>query len=239
VRELYCAQIGSRFSAVNFLSHGLLVRQADSADMLIGSALPDLAPLADRRLRLTTRRLERLEAGGAAALAAGCRHHHAVDRVFHHSEPFHRARHLVEDAIEGGELPLWRPMLAHMLVEIGIDAEVLQRYPEFARRTYPGAFDHHDWDGLMARLEDVCEAPTTALADLVGRFDSGAFLLTYETDEGILDRIDGMSQRLKRGPLGDAGRAALAPAVAESRRVGRELFDELVPWSLEVIRDGR
>jgi hypothetical protein len=224
-------------SAVNFLSHGLLVRKMDSAEMLIGTALPDLAPLADRQLRLTARRLDRLHELGAEAVTAGCRHHREVDRVFHHGAPFHRARHAVEDVIGEGALPLWKPMLAHMLVEIGIDAEVLQRHPRFARHTYPDAFDRFDWDGLMAQLEQVCEAPTTALSDLVDRFDRGAFLLSYETDEGILDRIDGMGQRLKRGPLGEAGRALLAPAVAVCRQQGRDLFDELVPWSLEVKPD--
>jgi len=219
---------------MNFLSHGLLVHRRGSADLLIGSALPDLAPLADRRLRLTKPRLERLERDGAAEIAEGCRHHQQVDRAFHYGEPFHRVRHRVEDAIDGDDLPIWRSMLAHMLVEIGIDAEILRRYPGFARQTYPEAFDRYPWDDLMARLERACGASTEALYDLVGRFDSGAFLLSYETDDGILDRIDGMSLRLGRRELGSLGRDALAPAVAVARRDAAESFDELMPWDLEL-----
>ena len=219
---------------MNFLSHGLLVRRRESADLLIGSALPDLAPLADRRLRLTAPRLERLERDGAADVAAGCRHHHKVDRAFHYGEPFHRARHVVEDAIVGDDLPLWKSMLAHMLVEIGIDAEILRRFPDFARKTYPAAFDHYPWDDLLSRIERACDSPTDALADLVGRFDSGAFLLSYESDAGVLDRIDGMSLRLGRRELGSYGRDALVEAVAAARRTAAESFDELMPWDLEL-----
>ena len=219
---------------MNFLSHGLLVRRRESADLLVGSALPDLAPLADRRLRLTPPRLERLEQDGGAEVAAGCRHHHKVDRAFHYGEPFHRARRAVEGTIEGDDLPLWKSMLAHMLVEIGIDAEILRRYPDFARQTYPEAFDCYPWDDLMNRIEHACGAPADALADLVGRFDSGAFLLSYETDEGVLDRIDGMSLRLGRRELGSYGRDALVGAVAEARRAAAESFDELMPWDLEL-----
>lgn len=225
---------------MNFLSHGLLVRHTDSADVLVGSALPDLAPLADRRLRLTERRLVDLDELGAHALVLGCRSHHAVDRAFHHSEPFHTARKAVEAALDDegrAASPIPVGMLAHMLVEVGIDAELLQRFPTFARETYPQAFEGYDWPALMAQLREVCGHPTDALEDLVGRFDGGAFLMTYETDEGIIDRMAGMASRLGRGPMDEAARAWLAPGVAVARAVGAERFDDLMPWSLELSPD--
>jgi len=225
---------------MNFLSHGLLVRRTESPHVLVGSALPDLAPLADRRLRLTERRLQDLQAVGATELVLGCRSHRAVDRAFHHSEPFHSARKRVEATldIEGmPRAPIPAAMLGHMLVEVGIDAEVLRRYPTFARQTYPDTFDGYDWDGLMRLLRDVCTHPTNALEDLIERFDSGAFLMTYETDEGVIDRMAGMAMRLGRGPMDDDARAWLAPAVAEARRLGAERFDDLMPWDLELTPD--
>lgn len=225
---------------MNFLSHGLLVRHTGSADVLVGSALPDLAPLADRRLRLTERRLVDLEDLGAHELVQGCRSHRAVDRAFHHGEPFNTARKAIEGVldVEGrSRSPIPVGMLAHMLVEVGIDAEILRRFPVFARETYPQAFDRYDWPALMALLREVCQHPTDALEDLVGRFDSGAFLMTYETDEGVIDRMAGMAVRLGRGPMDEDSRAWLAPAVAEARRLGAERFDALMPWQLELAPD--
>jgi hypothetical protein len=225
---------------MNFLSHGLLVRHTGSAHVLVGSALPDLAPLADRRLRLTEKRLLALEELGAHELVLGCRSHRAVDRAFHHGEPFNTARKAVEatlDVEDRPRSPIPVGMLAHMLVEVGIDAEILLRFPAFARETYPQAFDDYDWPALMALLREVCEHPTDALEDLVGRFDSGAFLMTYETDGGVIDRMAGMATRLGRGPMDEAARAWLAPAVAEARRLGAERFDALMPWQLELSPD--
>ena len=225
---------------MNFLSHGLLVRLTGSDHVLVGSALPDLAPLADRRLRLTERRLQKLEETAVAAVVLGCRSHRAVDRAFHHGRPFHRARRAVEALLdtEGHpRAPVPMGMLAHMLVEVGVDAEVLRRYPAFARESYPEAFEGYDWDELMRHLRDVCDHPTDALEELVGRFDSGAFLMTYETDEGVIDRMSGMAARLGRGPMDEAARAWMRPAVAEARRLGAEDFDELMPWELQLAAD--
>ena len=222
---------------MNFLSHGLLVRRTGSSHVLVGSALPDLAPLADRRLRLTDRRLRDLEELGATELVAGCRNHRAVDRAFHHGEPFHTARKAVEallDVDDGPRAPIPLGMLAHMLVEVGVDAELLQRYPTFARETYPHAFDTYDWPALMQLLRTVCDHPTTALEDLVSRFDSGAFLLSYDTDEGVIDRMAGMAMRLGRGPMDDAAGAGRARGGAVARRLGAAHFDELMPWELEL-----
>ena len=225
---------------MNFLSHGLLVHRTGSAHVLVGSALPDLAPLADRRLRLTERRLGELEDLGAGELVLGCRNHRAVDRAFHHGEPFNTARKAVEtrlDVDDRPRSPIPLGMLAHMLVEVGVDAEILLRYPTFARELYPHAFDSYDWPALMQLLRTVCRHPTTALEDLVGRFDSGAFLLSYATDEGVIDRMAGMAMRLGRGPMDDGARAWMAPAVAEARRLGAANFDALVPWQLELTED--
>jgi len=219
---------------VNFLSHGLLVRKANSDGVLIGSALPDLAPLADRKLRMTPRRIEHLESLGGHDVARGCRHHRAVDRAFHHGKPFLDAQKQVEAALPEGPLPLPRTLLAHVLVEIGIDAEVLRAYPEFATRTYPDAFETYDWAALFGRMQEVCRAPTVALEGLVSRFDSGAFLRTYATDDGVLDRFHGMVLRLGRPGLTPESRDALRPAVALARKVSREGFDELMPWELEL-----
>ena len=219
---------------MNFLSHGLLVHKTRSDGVLIGTALPDLAPLADRKLRMTPLRIDHLEALGEGEVARGCRHHRAVDRAFHLGKPFLDAQREVEGALPGGPLPLPRTLLAHVLVEIGIDAEVLRAYPDFATRTYPDAFEAYDWPALFARLLEVCRAPTHALEGLVDRFDSGAFLRTYATDDGVLDRFHGMVLRLGRSGLTADSRDALRPAVALARGVARKGFDELMPWVLEL-----
>ena len=219
---------------MNFLSHGLLVRRAGSDAVLIGSALPDLAPLADRQLRMTPRRIELLDELGDPDVARGCRHHREVDRAFHHGRPFTDACKVIEPLLPEGPLPLPRGLLAHVLVEIGIDAEVLRTYPEFATRTYPEGFEGYDWSSLFERMRQVCRAPTDALEGLVGRFDSGAFLRTYATDDGVLDRFHGMVVRLGRGGLTPETRDSLRPAVAMAREHARERFDDLMPWELEL-----
>lgn len=219
---------------MNFLSHGLLVRRVRSDALLIGSALPDLAPLADRKLRMTPRRIDHLESLGDDQVARGCRHHRAVDRTFHHGKPFLDAQKGVEAALPEGPLPLPRTLLAHVLVEIGIDAEVLRVYPDFANHTYPDAFESYDWPSLFGQLREVCRASTDALEVLVSRFDSGAFLRTYATDDGVLDRFHGMVLRLGRSGLTPDSRDALRPAVALARTVARNGFDGLMPWELEL-----
>jgi hypothetical protein len=219
---------------VNFLSHGLLVRRTGSDAVLIGSALPDLAPLADRKLRMTPRRIDLLDEIGDPEVARGCRHHRQVDRTFHHGRPFNEAQKRIETVLPPGPLPLPRGLLAHVLVEIGIDAEVLRAYPDFANHTYPEGFESYDWPSLFGRMREVCRAPTDALEGLVGRFDSGAFLRTYATDDGVLDRFHGMVAHLGRGGLTPATRQSLLPAVALAREYSREAFDDLMPWDLEL-----
>ena len=219
---------------MNFLSHGYLVRKAGNDAVLIGSALPDLAPLADRLLRMTPRRIDALERTGAQEVARGCRHHRAVDRAFHHGAAFHAAMRPVEALLDRGTLPLPRNLLAHVLVEIGIDAEVLRRHPRFAGQVYPRAFERFDWPTLYGQLAEVCGASTAALEQLVGRFDSGAFLRTYATDDGVLDRIQGMLARLGRDGLTTELRDGLRPAVAAAREQARDGFEALMPWELEL-----
>ncbi len=219
---------------MNFLSHGLLVRRCGSPDVVAGSALPDLAPLVDRRLRLTPKRLDWLEADGAAEVVLGCRHHQQVDRAFHHSEPFHTARKAVEAVLPDGPMPLPRNMLAHVLVEIGIDAEIIRSYPTFAAEEYPDAFGAFDWDTLLDRLQRMTGVDTTEFGRLIGRFNRGAWLMTYATDDGVLDRLNNMCLRVRDRGLDDAARDALRPAVALSRTVGRERFAALMPWDLEL-----
>ncbi len=219
---------------MNFLAHGLLVRRAGSADVLVGSALPDLAPLADRRLRLTPARLDWLEWDGATDLVRGCRHHLRVDRAFHHGEPFAAARHAVEPLMRDLEAPLPASMLAHILVEIGIDAEVLRRDPDFAEHDYAAAFDAYDWDGLLGRLRRMSGTDTSRFARLISRFNAGAFLRTYATDEGILDRVNSMCLRVRGEPLTAAARRDLRPAVVAARSHARAHYDALMPWDLEL-----
>ncbi len=224
---------------VNFLSHGWLVRHARSADVLVGSALPDLAPLADRRLRLTPARLAKLRAEGAGAVVFGCEHHRAVDREFHLCEAFHAAQKEIATALpaadgEGPRLPLPRNVLTHMLVEIGVDAEVLRSDPAFAREWYAPTFLSFDWPWLLERLERATGGDARGLRALVARFDGGAFLQTYETDDGVLDRIRGMVVRMMRRPLDEDGLAALRPAVARARERTRARFDDLMPTRLEL-----
>jgi len=217
---------------VNFLSHGWLVRHAHSADVLIGSALPDLAPLADRQLRLTPKRLELLRGEGAEAVVFGCEHHRRVDREFHVRESFHTAQKAVSATLPAEGNPLPRNVLAHMLVEIGIDAEVLERDPAFVRETYARAFVSYDWPWLLERLERATGGDTRGLAAMVERFDGGSWLQTYRTDQGVLDRIRGMVVRLMKRPLDEDALQRLRPAVAEARRCTRERYDDLMPMEL-------
>lgn len=219
---------------MNFLSHGLLVRRCDSPDVTAGSALPDLAPLVDRRLRLTPKRLDWLEADGATAVVRGCRHHQQVDRAFHHGEPFHTARKAVEAVLPDGPMPLPRNMLAHVLVEIGIDAEIIRRFPAFAAQEYPDAFGAFDWDTLLDRLQRLTGVDTTEFGQMIGRFNRGAWLLTYRDDDGVLDRLNSMCLRVRDRGLTDDDRGGLRPAVELARSVGRERFDTLMPWELEL-----
>lgn len=219
---------------MNFLSHGWLVRHARSADVLIGSALPDLAPLADRKLRLTPRRLGLLRDEGAGAVVFGCEHHRRVDREFHMRASFHDVQREVTAAMPDGAMPLPRNLLAHMLVEIGIDAEVLRRDPGFVQDVYMPTFLSFDWPWLLQRLERVTGGDTRGLAALVARFDGGSWLQTYETDGGVLDRIRGMVVRIMRRPLDEGTPQALRPAVAVARERSRARYDELMPLELEL-----
>lgn len=223
---------------MNFLSHGLLVRRTGSAGVLVGSAMPDLAPLADRKLRLTPRRLDALEELGAVDVVRGCRHHKLVDRTFHHGQAFHLTETDVAEVLPPLDLVLPTRMMAHMLVEIAVDAEVLRRYPTFCREEYPAAFEEFDWPWLLRLLAEVTGVDTRPFAHLVDRFDRGAFLLTYTDDLGVLDRIDGMLRRIAGDGLTDEQRAALEPVVAAARRLGRERFRALMPWELELDEEG-
>ncbi len=189
---------------VNFLGHFQIATQmlsqnwgagADPA-YVVGTALPDLLPLAERRVRF---RPERLSAGTEfeAALRGGVSAHLATDAAFHKTAAFAAAQAtvgglLADAAFEG--MRVRRFFVAHVLTEMALDAALLRADPALAGRFY-GAFALADLGAAARWAEAVTGRPLPGLVPVLTRFASSQYLREYARDDGVATGLSRLCRR--------------------------------------------
>lgn len=193
--------------SMNFLAHFLIASEAVPSfsampSLTAGSALPDLLPLAAprQRLRFASLASAPCAAGEESALHCGVRVHLATDAAFHKTAAFAAAQADVWQIIDEtgfAGIRVRRFFLAHILVEIGLDAVLLRADPALAERFYAllAAADHRQ----VARWTEVClgrDAPR--LPKVLAHFAESRYLLSYAHDAGVTESIRRLSVRARQ-----------------------------------------
>lgn len=184
---------------MNYLAHGY--RFLDRPYFLAGTALPDWLNVVDRRCRVRTKHVREwcgAEDARWAEFAQGVAQHHADDAWFHETQAFHdlsweftcafRDRLSADDGM--------RPsFLGHVLVELLIDATLMEREPDLLNRYYDAlqlveAAAIEDWVGRMA------PRPAPGLARMVEMFRQVRFLYDYRDDGKLGRRLNQVMYRV-------------------------------------------
>jgi hypothetical protein len=184
---------------MNYFAHA--IHHLDDPWFVAGTALPDWLNVADRGLRVRPRHAAPFADDAdpcLASLARGILRHHHDDAWFHATAAFHdlqwRLARLVRDALPGDEG--FRPsFLGHILVEILLDATLIERRPE-RLEAYYAALGRLDADAMQAHVNRIGPRPTERLAALLPLFIRERFLFDYADDLRLCRRLNQVMRRV-------------------------------------------
>lgn len=184
---------------MNYFAHGRAF--VEDPFFLAGTALPDWMNIVDRRNRIRSRAAVPLlhdTDSEVAQLAAGVVRHHRDDGWFHETRPFAELslQFTVQarDNLPGDEG--FRPhFLGHILVEILLDAVLIERDPT-QLKAYYAALDALDADRVRQAAERIAPRPIPDLARVVRMFSQERFLWDYLDDGKLLFRLNQVMRRV-------------------------------------------
>ena len=210
---------------MNFLAHYVLAtRYVMPAEPLpfyvVGTALPDLLPLASPRTRLRP-----VSVGAApaptpedAALRAGVLTHLATDAAFHKTASFAAAQ------TDAKALLQWTPFngirvrgffVAHVLVELALDAALLRADPGTANGFY-AAFTEADLAAVTRWAERAVGVSLPDLPAVLTRFARSRYLYSYDADEGVAEGLSRVCGRARQDTFEGENNQRLVSVVGET-----------------------
>jgi len=208
---------------MNFLAHhAIAMHSLTPADPLpmyvVGSVLPDLLPLADARLRPALINHESDDGLEDAALRRGVRVHLATDAAFHKTAAFAGAQAevghiLAQTPFEG--IRVRRFFVAHVLVELALDAVLLRDTPSLADEFYE-AFDTADYAQVTRWTEGILGQPLPKLPIVLARFAGSRYLRQYEQDKGVATGLSRLCARARQDTFEGENHARLVEVVGKA-----------------------
>lgn len=215
---------------MNYLAHGLpFLIDVDARDdehagfRVAGTALPDWLRVVDKRARLRSDILDAVQVDDDARFAAlrdGARRHHDDDLRFHADDAFDAVASAMAAELRAQDASLRASTLAHVLVEMLVDAALMQAQPGLLEGYYD-ALDAVDEAQVAAFARRATGRPLEHAEHLIDRFRRVRFLAAYRTDEGLHECLVGVCRRavLQPPPSSSlrtiaAGRAQVEPLVA-------------------------
>lgn len=166
---------------------------------VLGTALPDLLPLAADRVRFRPSLLG-AETEFEAALAAGVSAHLVTDAAFHKTAAFAEAQAevsvlLAQTAFDG--MRVRRFFVSHVLTELVLDAVLLRGDPALADRFY-GAFAAADFNLVTRWTETVTGRSLPQMAEVLVRFQRSEYLRQYTEDNGVAIGLSNTCRRARQ-----------------------------------------
>ena len=210
---------------MNFLAHYVLAtRYVPPVEPLpfyvVGTALPDLLPLASARTRL---RVASVEAAPAptpedAALRSGVLTHLATDTAFHKTASFAAAQAdakalLQRTPFDG--IRVRRFFVAHVLVELALDAALLRADPAIANGFY-AAFTAADFAAVTRWTQQAVGVPLPDLPAVLTRFARSRYLYSYGEDEGVATGLSRVCGRARQDTFEGENNQRLVSVVGET-----------------------
>ena len=217
---------------MNYLSHAF--RFLDQPEFAMGTQVPDFLNMVDRKVR-ARRKLARQyvqhDDPFLAKLAAGVVQHHDDDHDFHGSLVFTRLNHQLADFLRQ-QRPDERGMrswfVGHIAVEMLLDWSLSSRFPELRDDLYD-IYRETDPAKLRLAIEQITGKSAPRVEKMHAVFLRERFLYDYDTDDGILYRINRIVERVGLEPH-DAADTFL---MAEARRLvdnhWQALLEDLQP----------
>jgi hypothetical protein len=184
---------------MNYFAHGRAYTQ--DPYFLAGTAVPDWLSIIDRQVRAKPRGAKPLVDDPdprVASLARGILQHHADDDWFHQTTAFHELNVAFTGQIRmilSGDDGFRPAFLGHILVELLLDAVLIEQQPE-QLDAYYDALEEVDAELTQSVVNRIAARPTDRLAPLVPRFLSERFLYDYADDGKLLHRLNQVMRRV-------------------------------------------
>ncbi|MCE9603915.1 MAG: hypothetical protein K8U03_03330 [Planctomycetia bacterium] len=189
---------------MNYFAHGY--RFLDDPYFLVGTAIPDLLSVIDRKIRVRPRDAARHvdgEDGLLARVARGVAQHHADDAEFHCSLAFVELSLQFTKEIRDLLPPddgLRPHFLGHILVELLLDSTLMEDRPDRIEEYYRSFGEVEGWvvEEAVNRMQP---RRTERLAVWITLFTRERFLCDYPDDRRLFRRLNQVMKRVKLDPL--------------------------------------
>jgi hypothetical protein len=185
---------------MNYFAHGR--HFVDAPYLLAGTAVPDWLSVLDRRVRARAKSARRFLVSRdqrVAQIAAGIVRHHHDDDWFHRTRAFAELCWEFTVAIRD-RLPrddgLRPSFLGHILVELLLDDELIQRDPARLHAYYRG-LENLDAELVGWVVDRIANGPAAQLSILIPRFSRERFLYDYADDGKLLFRLNNVMNRVR------------------------------------------
>lgn len=189
---------------MNYFAHALPF--LDRPYFTAGTAVPDMLCVVDRGIRLRSKHAVAFQNHADAILsevAQGVLQHFRDDAAFHDTRAFAETSLeltvLARDAL-GGERGMRSAFLGHLLVEILLDATLIEQHPE-ELATYHRLLADIDAAAVEAAVNRMAPRPTCRLAAMLQAIPRERFLCDYAEDDRLMLRLGQIMRRVGLPPL--------------------------------------
>ncbi len=191
---------------MNYFAHGM--RFLNRPYFLAGTAIPDWLSVADRKVRMRSRRVMPFADGSGSThseIAAGILQHLHDDSWFHQTRAFAETSielsHLFRDVL--GPDDGFRPgFLGHIVTEILLDGVLIEKHGDLLDEYY-SVLSTINETTVEQCVNQMSKSQTDRLALLIPRFQNEQFLRDYVQPSRLLFRLNQVMRRVKLNRLPD------------------------------------
>jgi hypothetical protein len=202
---------------MNYFSHA--IRFLDRPVFAVSTGLPDMLSVADRKVRLRSRRMEPFRETASpfdAEVAAGALQHLEDDAWFHKTRLF-------RETIGVGD-GMRCSFLGHIVTELQLDGVLAERYPALLDQYYE-LMGEADAVAIQDCVNRMAAKQTERLAILIPKFHQEQFLRDYAEPARLRFRLNQVMLRVRLDQLPEV----LEEALAESWRIVESRAEALLP----------
>lgn len=202
----------------------------DQPYFMAATGIPDWLAVCDRAVRVRQKLLVPFLDDAdpvALAVARGTQQHLRDDRRFHETRAFGELVAGLSGVLRGllgGEGGFRPSFLAHLLVELLLDATLIAEAPERLDRYY-AVLDTVDAARVEAAINRMVPHPTARLAWMIDVFRQHRILYDYLEDVKLLARLNQVMRRVGFEPLPECVLGSLPEARREVAARRAELLD--------------
>ncbi len=213
---------------MNYFAHGRSF--VDDPYFLAGTAVPDWLCVVDRKVRVRSKSAAPWvedDDPQLAALARGVVRHHRDDDAFHRTRAFAELSWQLTVAVRDALAPddgLRPSFLAHLLVELLLDAALIEEEPE-RLEAYYRALGELDSLRVQRYVNRLATRQTDRLATLIPKFSQVRFLSDYAEDDKLFYRLNQVMRRVNLPQLPQS----LSAVLPHARGQVKERRSELLP----------